>query len=91
MNDADFIKFVALILIGGSLLLVAIFGEYLLRCRKQKEESDEITHHELTEYDELPSGVAVSMAWDEANAKTRTEVREIMPRLARNLDRFTQD
>ena len=95
MQDLD--KIVALGLIGGMLIFIAVIGEYLLRRRTEKAEITPVTEEGLKQYDELPSGVAVLMAWAEPGGnplfhfEMQEEVRKKMPVLARALDRYIND
>ena len=77
-----------LILLFFSVTIVQFFAGRLYQKNKDRDESPkpELTEEELTQFDELPSGVAVTLAWTEgANQKA---VRDDMPVLGRALDRM---
>lgn len=92
----EYDKLLALTLICIMMLFVYLIGELFLRRRKQEAETP-VTKEGLVQYDELPSGVAVLMAWTEAGGnplhhfKMQDEVRKKMPLLARALDRMANE
>jgi hypothetical protein len=93
----DYDKLFALALIGLLMLFAYLIGELFLRRRKQKAEKTPVTKEGLVQYDELPSGVAVLMAWTEAgnnphwHEMMQDNVRAEMPVLARALDRMANE
>jgi hypothetical protein len=66
--------------------------------QKNKDEAPKtlVTEEELTQFDELPAGIAVSMAWAEPeeqvaqHRQTQKAVRAQMPILGRSLDRMIE-
>lgn len=92
----EYDKLIALALVCMILLFTYLIGELFLRRRKQGEATP-ITEEGLVQYDELPSGVAVLMAWTEAGGnplwhfEMQDEVRKKMPLLARALDRMANE
>ena len=73
-------------------LILALFFE-----RRKTKDVTPVTKTGLSQYDGLPSGVAVLMAWSEPGSNPeyhrlmQNEVRRQMPVLARALDRFIVD
>lgn len=91
-------SFFAFVAIGLSLLFIYLIGEAILRRRKQKDlEPTPEPEVDITEYDELPPGVAVTLAWFETGEdpikhyKQQDAIRAHMPVLGRALDRMHND
>jgi hypothetical protein len=91
-------KFLALAGIIALIAIVYAIGEWLLRRRKrEKLETVFAANLDLTRYDDMPSGVAVLMAWSEPgdfpryHQRMQDEVRKNMPVLARALDRLVEN
>lgn len=93
----EYDKLFALALICLIMLFAYLIGELFLRRRKQEAEKTPVTKEGLVQYDELPSGVAVLMAWTEPGGnplwhfEMQDEVRKKMPVLARALDRMANE
>lgn len=91
--DEKFLILAALLVL---LAFVLWLGETAVRRRKRKA-IEECIGPELQQYDDLPSGVAVLMAWSDPGDNPRwhqamqEEVRSHMPVLARALDRMVQE
>lgn len=89
-------QIIALICIGLMMVFMYVIAFYFLRRRKQ-EEVQPVTEERLIQYDELPPGMAVALAWTEpdGNPLYHFEVQEIvrtqMPVLARALDRMVEN
>lgn len=88
----------AFLAIGLFILFIYFAGEAFLRRRKQEEvESTPVTEEGIIQFDELPPGVAVALAWSEVGEnpawhyKMQDEVRTQMPVLARALDRMVEN
>lgn len=96
MNQETADQVIALLMIGLALFIIFQSGEYLLRSRKQKEAEPitPVTEEGLKQFDQLPSAMAVLLAWSDAgnnprhHRKMQDEVRSKMPVLARALDRM---
>jgi len=91
-------KFVVLAGIVALIAILYALGEVLLRRRTKKELDSTIEANvDLTQYDDIPSGAAVLMAWSEPgdfpryHKKMQEEVRKNMPVLARALDRMVKE
>lgn len=89
------LKILAFIALGLFILFILIAGSLILRSRKQQEMvKTPITEEGLAQYDDLPAGEAVLLAWTEAGNNPRwhmlrqDDVRAEMPVLARALDRL---
>lgn len=89
---------IALIAISLLILFVFFTGEAFLRRRKQKEvTSMRVSKEGLVQFDDLPPGAAVLLAWSEAgdnprwHRKMQEEVRAQMPILGRALDRMVEN
>lgn len=95
MPTNDEIKILAFIALGLMILFIFLVGHIILQCRKkQNVEPTPVTEAGLTQYDGLPPGGAILLAWTESGGnprwhrKMQDQVREQMPVLARALDRF---
>jgi hypothetical protein len=93
------IKILAFIAIGLMVLFIFIAGQVIVKAmqdRKLKEAITPMTEEGLTQFDELPPGLAVTLAWSEPgdfprwHQKMQDEVRQQMPVLARALDRMVE-
>lgn len=69
--------------------IVQFFAGRLYQKNKEHDGAPkpELTEEELKEFDDLPSGVAATLAW--SHGKNRKVVRNEMPVLGRALDRMT--
>jgi hypothetical protein len=89
----EYDKLFALALVCLIMLFAWLIGELFLRRRKQ-EEATPVTQEGLKQYDNLPAGMAVLMAWSESGSNPnwheamQEDVRKKMPVLARALDRL---
>lgn len=79
-------------------LLAMMFRIYLFYKEAQKvEPAEPITEDILKQYDDLPSGMAIYLAWVEdgtsprLHRKLQDAVRAEMPILARALDRMVEE
>lgn len=96
MNPDSVEKVVILLAIIVGSYVFGLFWWWLLGCRKQ-EKVTPVTKQGLEQYDDLPPGAAILLAWTEAGAnpqwhrEMQNEVRKTMPVLARALDRFIQN
>lgn len=96
VTDSE-LRLAAYIALGLLVLFIFAAGCIILRSRKQQEMAETpMTEQGLKQYDYLPSGMAVMMAWSEAgdnprwHQKMQDEVRQNMPVLARALDRMVE-
>lgn len=75
----------------------AFYGGVFRKRRSKKKVIPPVVKLDLIEFDDLPSGVAVMMAWSEAGAEPdyhefmKRQVRETMPVLGRALDRMVEE
>lgn len=78
-----------LVLLFFIMSIVQFFAGRLYQRNKERDENNPppLTDEEFRELDDLPSGVAVTIAW--AQGKNRKVVRSQMPVLGRALDRMT--
>lgn len=98
MNPETADQIIALVAIIGFILFTWFAGDAFLRRRKQEEiTATPVTQEGLEQFDDLPAGVAVVMAWSEAGEnpvwhhKMQNEVRSQMPVLGRALDRMVDE
>jgi hypothetical protein len=91
----DEIKILAFIALGLLILFICLVLHIILSCRKKQDAaSTPVTEEGLLQYDNLPPGGAILLAWTESGGnprwhrKMQDQVREQMPVLARALDRF---
>lgn len=97
MPTPDELRLISFIALGLLILFIFVAGCMILRSRKQQEMAGTpVTEQGLQQYDYLPSGMAVMMAWSELgdnprwHQKMQDEVRQNMPVLARALDRMVE-
>lgn len=96
---SDLDRLFALIALGFLVYIsVVIFERTVLRRRKQKGPvATPVTAEGLTQYDELPPGLAVTLAWSEPGINPhyhrmmQDDIRAQMPVLARALDRMVEE
>lgn len=95
MPTNDEVKILAFIALGLMILFIFLCGHIILQSRKrQSVESTPVTEEGLQQYDGLPPGGAILLAWTDPgenprwHRKMQDQVREQMPVLARALDRF---
>ena len=86
-------QIIALIMILAMLFIIFCVGEYFLRRRKRKRARPALVADlPLTEFDDLPPGLAVTLAWSaQGDIQKQKAVRDQMPILARALDRMVED
>jgi hypothetical protein len=92
-------QIMVLLVLGFTILFIYSVGEFFLRRRKQEEVPPvtPITEEGLVQFDDLPPGLAVALAWSEPgenpawHRQMQAEVRSQMPVLARALDRMVEN
>jgi hypothetical protein len=93
-NEIKILGFLAICL---GMLLVFVVGHLILRGRKQNVEETPVTEEGLQQFDDLPPGIAVILAWSEPgdNPKWHYAMQDVirgqMPVLARALDRLVKE
>jgi len=90
-------ELVALIVLFAIVCAVQFFaGRFYERNKDKSDLPAPVTNEELTQFDELPAGIAVSMAWAEPedqvaeHRQAQKAVRAQMPILGRSLDRMIE-